>query len=144
MSDGEANPKDAAGRAKIPLHLWPPSATAFGSIGFLEGQLKYGRSNFRATDVAASVYYAAAKRHLDAWWEGEENTKEGGPHLGNALACIAIIVDAQVNGTLVDDRQYVPNDGAYGRMVEALTAASVKLKALFGDRKPKDWDRRDQ
>lgn len=140
-----ANPKDAAGRAKVPLHLWPASATAMGSVGLLEGELKYGRNNFRATPVAASVYVASCKRHLDAWMEGQEVTADtGSPHLGNALACLAIIVDTQANGTLIDDRNYVPNPGAYDRLVAELTAQCAKLKELFKDKSPKHWDARDR
>jgi Domain of unknown function (DUF5664) len=140
-----ANPKDAAGRAKLPLHLWPASATAYGAVGFLEGMLKYGRNNFRATDVAASVYVAAAKRHIDDWFEGNDNASDtGSPHLGNALACLAILVDAQVNGTLIDDRNFVPNGGAHQAMVEQLTAQVAHLTKLFAGRDPRNWDARDQ
>lgn len=139
-----ANPKDAAGRAKLPLHLWPATATAYGAIGFLEGQLKYGRLNWRATPVYASIYYEAAMRHMNAWMEGEEFTVEGGPHLGNALACIAIIVDATTNGTLIDDRNMVPNRDAYKHLVERMLQCSVELKEKFGDRAPKNYDKRDE
>lgn len=143
MSDA-SNPKDAAGRAKLPLHLWPASATAYGSLGFLEGECKYGRNNFRGTSVAASVYVAAAMRHITAWFEGEENSADtGNPHLGNALACLAILVDAKVNGTLIDDRNFVPDPGAHGRMIEALVQQSASLKAQFADKKPKHYDARD-
>lgn len=143
MSD-EANPKDAAGRAKVPLHLWPPSATAAGAMGFLEGMLKYGRNNFRATPVAASVYAAAAKRHLDDWLEGANTAADtGNLHLGNALACVAILVDAEVNGTLVDDRNFTPEEGAYERFMAELTVQVARLQKQFADRKPKHWDARD-
>lgn len=141
-----ANPKDATGRAKLPLHLWPASATAAGCVGFLEGELKYGRNNFRASDVAASVYVAAAKRHIDAWFEGQENSPDtGSPHLGNALACIAILVDTQVNGTLLDDRNFVPSPEAYESWVATLTTQCKSLKHQFATLvAPKHWDRRDQ
>ena len=138
-----ANPKDAAGRAKLPLHLWPPAATAYGALGIREGELKYGRNNFRATPVLASIYVAAAKRHLDAWMEGEESTEFKIPHLGNALACLAILVDAKVAGTLVDDRNYAPDAEAYGRMVEELTTVAAGLPEFFKDKNPKHWDARD-
>lgn len=144
MSEGSENPKDAAGRAKLPVHLWPPAATAYGSLGMLEGQLKYGRNNFRATEVAASVYYAAAMRHLEAWYEGADDTDEGGPHLGNALACLAIIIDAKVNGSLIDDRNFTNAPGAFDAEVKRLTLVSAHLKALFADRTPKQWDARDK
>ena len=42
-----SNPKDMIGSNKLPLHLWPNTATAMGSLGFLNGALKYGRANFR-------------------------------------------------------------------------------------------------
>lgn len=143
MNDS-ANPKDAAGRAKVPLHLWPASATAAGAIGFLEGELKYGRNNFRATPVAASVYVAAAKRHLDEWMEGADVAADtGSPHLGNALACIAILVDAGVNGSLIDDRNYTMSPGAYERHLAELTAQVGSLKQQFAGRTPKHWDARD-
>ena len=140
-----ANPKDAAGRAKLPLHLWPPSATAYGAIGLLEGELKYGRNNFRATDVAASVYVAAAKRHIDDWFEGNNQASDtGSPHLGNALACLAILVDAHVNGSLIDDRNFTRTPDAYQKMVAELTSHSAKLTQQFAGKKPRHWDRRDQ
>jgi hypothetical protein len=139
-----ANPKDAAGRAKVPLHLWPATATAFGAMGFQEGMLKYGRNNWRATPVSAAVYAAAAKRHIDAWMEGQDNAPDtGNPHLGNALACLAILVDAQVNGTLIDDRNYTPDEQAYERMMQTLTQQVAALQKRFADKTPKHWDRRD-
>ena len=145
MTDDKANPKGAAGRAKIPLHLWPASATAAGSLGFLEGELKYGRNNYRATDVAASVYVAAAKRHIDAWFEGQEVSPDYKvPHLGNALACLAILVDAQANGSLIDDRNFTKREDGYAELVAELTQVVVFLKAQLGDRTPHHWDRRDQ
>lgn len=140
MSD-DTNPKDAAGRAKLPLHLWPASATAYGAIGLYEGMLKYGRLNWRGTQVSASVYVAALMRHLAAWMEGEEHSAEGAPHLGNALACLAILVDAQVQGTLVDDRNYVANPEGHGLMIAELQQSMRKLEAKFGQVNPKHWDR---
>lgn len=139
-----SNPKDAAGRAKLPLHLWPTTATAAGALGFREGELKYGRNNFRASKVSASVYVAAAKRHIDSWFEGADNTSDyGTPHLGNALACLAILVDAEVNGSLIDDRNFTAMPGAYDAYMAKLTLLSAKLEAELAARKPKHWDRRD-
>lgn len=67
MSDVKpTNPKDLIGSGKLPLHLWPTTATAMGCIGLLEGMLKYGRSNWREAGVRASIYVDACKRHLDA------------------------------------------------------------------------------
>lgn len=140
MTDAKSsNPKDQIGNTKLPLHLWPSTATAMGCLGLLEGQEKYGRSNFRFHTVLASIYVDAAKRHLDAWMEGEENAPDSGiPHLANALASIAIIVDCQAHDRLVDDRNYAPNNG-YRRLVDRLTPHVNRLKAMFAGKNPKHY-----
>lgn len=130
----ESNPKDMIGSNKLPLHLWPNTATAMGCLGFLNGMLKYGRSNFRIHGIRASIYYDAAKRHLDAWFEGEAcDPDDGVPHLAAALACIAIIVDAQAAGKLNDDRAV---EGGYRALVDRLTPHVPRLKALHEDKDP--------
>jgi hypothetical protein len=131
------NPKDAIGSKKLPLHLWPTTATALGSLGMLNGALKYGRSNFRAMGVRSSIYYDAARRHIDAWFEGEEcDTDDGVPHLAAALSCLAIIVDAQAAGKLNDDRMM---DGKYREFVDSITSHVVRLKELHAKHDPKHW-----
>jgi len=133
------NPKDAIGAGKLPLHLWPTTATAVGCLGFLEGALKYGRQNFRAIGVRSSIYYDAARRHLDAWWEGEDISPDAGvPHLASVLACIAIIVDAQAHGKLNDDRAF-SIDRKYRELVERLTPEVNRLRKLFADKEPKHY-----
>ena len=136
------NPKDAIGSNKLPLHLWPTTATAVGCLPMLEGALKYGRSNFRAIGVRASIYYDACRRHLDAWFEGEDDAPDSGiPHLGHALACLAIIVDAHAAGKLTDDRMVA---GGYLASREALTAHVARLKALYAGKTPKHYTIADQ
>lgn len=123
------NPKDIIGSDKLPLHLWPATATAMGCLGFLEGALKYGRSNFRAVGVRSSIYYDAARRHLDAWFEGEDNAPDSGlPHLAHLLACIAILVDAEAAGKLNDDRTY---PGGYHQLRDQLTPHVKRLKEKY-------------
>jgi hypothetical protein len=131
------NPKDIVGSNKLPLHLWPSTATALGCIGMLNGALKYGRSNFRAIGVRASIYYDAARRHLDAWFEGEEcDPDDGVPHLSAALSCIAIIADAAAAGKLTDDRM---TPGGYRAHVDALTGHVKRLKELHAGKAPKHY-----
>lgn len=128
------NPKDIIGSDKIPLHLWPGTATIYGTLGLLEGMLKYGRANWRKTGVRASIYYDAARRHLDAWFEGAENAPDSGVHhLAHVLACIAIIVDAKEAGKLVDDRMY---PAKYQETVKRLTHEVKRLKELHKKRNP--------
>jgi hypothetical protein len=132
-----SNPKDMIGSNKLPLHLWPTTATAMGCLGLLDGELKYGRSNFREIGVRASIYYDAARRHLDAWFEGEDNAPDNGiPHLAHALACIAIIIDAEAAGKLNDDRMV---RGGYRGLVEQLTPLVAHLKTLHAGKNPKHY-----
>lgn len=134
--DEATNPKDLVGTNKLPLHLWPTVATAMGSIALLNGALKYGRSNWREVGVRASIYVDACQRHLAAWFEGEEEDEEGVPHLGAALACLAIIVDCQSAGLLRDDRQY---PGGHRETMARLTKHVARLRELHADRDPKHY-----
>jgi hypothetical protein len=140
-----SNPKSAYGNAKLPLHLWPEEATAAGCLGMLEGVLKYGIDNYIAGEgIVASEYVAACKRHIDLWFAGQDSAIDtNNPHLGNALACLAIIVKAQAHDLLIDDRRYEPNPGAYQRLVDKLTPQVTHLKQLFKDKLPKQWTRAD-
>jgi Domain of unknown function (DUF5664) len=136
------NPKDGLGILKLPLHLWPASATAHGSLALLDGLLKYGRMNWRGTEVRALVYVGALLRHVADWMEGENVDAKSGLHpLAHALACLAIIVDAQAAGTLVDDRNY---PGGYAALAELLTPHVPRLQALYADVKaPHHWTIKD-
>lgn len=132
-----SNPKDLIGSGKLPLHLWPVTASALGSLGLLDGMLKYGRSNFRAVGVRASIYFDAANRHLNAWFEGEEADPDSGlPHLAHALACLAIIVDAQAAGKLNDDRMH---PGGYRALINSLTPHVARLKEAHADKNPQHY-----
>jgi hypothetical protein len=140
--DKPTNPKDAIGSGKLPLHLWPTTATALGSLGLLDGMLKYGRSNYRAIGVRASIYYDAASRHLNAWFEGEECDPDSGlPHLAHALACLAIIVDAEAAGKLNDDRMA---PGGYRTLLNRLTPHVARLKELHAGKAPRHYTIADQ
>lgn len=138
----DTNPKDAIGCQKLPLHLWPSTATAMGCLGLLDGALKYGRANWRASGVRASIYFDAASRHLNAWFEGEEQDPDSGlPHLAHALACLAIVVDAEAAGLLVDDRQV---QGGYRSLISKLTPLVPELQEVHADRAPKHFTIADQ
>ena len=105
MTTKETNPKDVIGSTKLPLHLFPTTAIASGSLALLDGAMKYGRSNYRVAGVRASIYYDASLRHLMKWFEGEDFDRESGlDHLGHALACIAILIDSKAANKLTDDR----------------------------------------
>lgn len=137
------NPKDLIGCDKLPLHLWPETATLMGCLGLLDGMLKYGRSNWRESGVRASIYVDACKRHLNAWFEGEDFDPDSGlPHLAHALACLAILVDADANEKLVDDRMYAETPG-YRELVTRLTPHVARLKQLHSGKNPKHFTTQD-
>jgi hypothetical protein len=101
----ESNPKDLLGAKKVPLGQVPAIAIAHEACAMLDGDLKYGYRNWRAKKVQARIYVDAAIRHLYAWLEGEEKAEDSGVHhLGHARACLGILLDAQANGTMIDDR----------------------------------------
>ena len=130
-----SNPKDSIGRTKLPLSLVPAILTAEASLAFLEGKLKYGEVNWRATSVYLSVYLDALMRHIEKYSEGDDRdpiTKVH--HLGNAAACIGIILDAEQYGTLIDDRK-LSNGAAINRM-DSLSATVGHLQKLFADKNP--------
>ncbi len=137
----ETNPKDLIGSDKVPMHLFPQTAVVAGNMAMLEGACKYGRSNFRAVGVKASIYYDAARRHLDSWFEGEDTDKDSGlPHLWKALACVAILIDAKAAGMLNDDRMY---PGGYLEMLKAAEPHVKRLKEKHADKSPKHYTRED-
>lgn len=100
------NPKDAIGSSKPPLSC--VSMPVMFEIGnaMLEGSCKYGRHNYRAAGVRASVYFDAAMRHLARWWEGEDIDPDSGmSHVTKAIAGLVVLRDAQINGMVAfDDR----------------------------------------
>lgn len=71
MDKKDTNPKDRMAITKLDLSLFPTTAKAYGALAMTEGDLKYGGYNYRTAGVKASVYYAAANRHLDKWFNGE-------------------------------------------------------------------------
>lgn len=131
------NPKDIVGSDKLPLHLWPASATAYGSLGLLDGALKYGRSNWRVAGVRLSIYVDAIQRHTNALFEGEWIDPDSGvPHVSHILACAAIVADAEAAGKLEHDEQF---PGGYREMVENLTPHVRRLKDKHAGKSPKHY-----
>lgn len=137
MIDDRRNPKDAAGRAKVPLWLLSPVAKAAWCMAQYAGKVKYGAWNWRGTEVLASVYISAAMRHLDAYLSGETHDPDDGTHhLGNVMACCAILLDAAAAGKLVDDRPPVVSHRPAYTEAQALVP---KIDGQYADRAPKHW-----
>lgn len=131
------NPKDIIGTDKVPLGLVPDTTKAYLAVAHLEGDLKYGRVNWRNTGVRTSVYLDACYRHLAKFKNGEwEDPETKVPHLANALACLSILVDAYECGKLNDDR---PKAAPVAQVIDRMASTVAHLRKLFGDRKPVDY-----
>lgn len=116
----DGNPKTALGTSKLPLNLVPPVAVQHLALAFKDGALKYGPYNWRDAKVSSTVYYAAALRHLFAWFDGQDNAEDSGVHhLAHAMACCAILLDAASVDKLNDNR---PTAGAGAAMQKEFTA----------------------
>ena len=101
----EANPKKRHGAAKPSVHFIPPAAILEEAVVMALGGTKYGPYNWQDKPVDASTYYDAAFRHIMSWYTGEDRDPESGAlHLAHARACLGILIDAQLAGTLIDDR----------------------------------------
>lgn len=126
------NPKAAHGAQKVNLFLLPPVAIYHWGHAQMIGEIKYGTYKWRETRVEASVYIAAAVRHIQAWASGEERDPiDLTHHLGNAMACMGILLDAQAHGNLVDNRA---KDGGVltGVIEEIMTALRERLEIENG------------
>lgn len=118
-NNGTGNPKDRLGDLKPDLSLNPPAALLYMSLGFKDGAVKYGPFNWRENAVRNRVYIAAAMRHIEQYRDGEDiDPLSGKPHIGHALASLAIIADATEGGMLIDDR---PLPGAAGGLIRRIT-----------------------
>lgn len=124
------NPKDALGIKKAPLSCVPLPVLMELGIGMLEGACKYGRHNYRSIGVRASVYFDAVCRHLFAWWEGEDLDPDSGmPHVVKAMACLAVLRDAQIQGQYTDDRPPVSPEG----WMQELNAKAAAILERYPD-----------
>jgi hypothetical protein len=57
------------------------------------GARVYAVDNWKVVPDARRRYYAAALRHLTAWWEGEKVDNESGlPHLAHAACCVLFLL----------------------------------------------------
>ena len=88
-----------------PLHTLPWQVVLEMALGMMEGGRKYGRHNYRAIGVRASVYYDATMRHLTDYLAGNNIDQESGlSHLSKALSSSQVLMDSMVMGNWEDDR----------------------------------------
>jgi hypothetical protein len=128
----ESNPKDIIGSTKASLCCVPCGPLFEVGAAMLDGSAKYGRHNWRAIGVRASVYYEAALRHLMRYWEGEDIDPDSGVHhLAHVSACCLIARDAAMCDMMEDDRPIRTGDPT--SCVKTLIPV---IKARYPDPKP--------
>lgn len=126
----QSNPKDAAATNRLDLSLFPATARAYGALALQEGDFKYGGYNWREVGVLASTYYASVSRHLDKWYNGEEDDpKTLVPHLANAVAGLAVLIDSIERGNWHDDR---PPRVDVGGLLNRFESKVEHLRNTFG------------
>jgi len=118
-SPPDDNPKTKFGLTKPSMSAVPPSALIPLMEAMADGKNKYGLMNWRDKSVSSSVYYDAALRHLMSWYDGEDVAQDSGVHhLGHAMACMAILLDAMHTNNLNDNR---PTKGRFSEVVKEHT-----------------------
>lgn len=128
------NPKDLIGNTKLGLRHVPLGALYEMAVAMDDGARKYGPFNWRAHPVRADVYVDAAKRHMEAWVHGEERAGDsGGHHLAHAMACMAILLDAQHHGTLKDNRD--TNAKNFYDIIDQIQKERDAAKKVLDDKK---------
>jgi hypothetical protein len=106
-----ADPKYACGDRKPPTSCIPLTVLYYVGMGMYEGDWKYGAHNYRVCPVMVSTYYNSTRRHLDAYFEGEDlDPKSGLHHVIKAISGLMVLADAILqseagaSNPFIDDR----------------------------------------
>ena len=103
------NPKliQAQKDGKVPAEFIPFGSLASVARVMQTGAVKYGVRNWRIDQIRASTYVGAIFRHaMLEWAAGIDEDADSGQHpLAHVVACCLIVMDAQREGTLIDDRR---------------------------------------
>jgi hypothetical protein len=83
--------KDDADKPRWDLLPWKAVAKVVDVLTY--GAKEYGEDNWKYVEHYKSRYFAAAQRHLTAWWEGElADPKTGYSHLAHAICCLLFLL----------------------------------------------------
>ena len=64
------------------------------------------------------------------------------PHLANAAACLAVLIDSKLQGNMTDDRP--PTQAALPALInDQLPNVTAALRVAFADRAPRHWTNAD-
>lgn len=130
------NPKDAIGVRKLAFSVLPWRVLTGVALAMMEGAAKYGRHNYRAAGVRASVYFdAVVGRHLTDWWEGVDIDPDSGEHhIDKAIAGLMVMRDSMLQGNFEDDRPPL----GHVDMADLNRRAAAILER-HADKNPKHW-----
>jgi dATP/dGTP diphosphohydrolase, N-terminal len=110
--------------SKPRMDLLPSGALIGAARVMTAGLAKYDPRNWECGLPWGKVY-AAAQRHMTAFWDGEDNDPESGlPHLHHAQCCLMFLSEYQARPSIFgrfDDRSHLPKEET---MVAASTATS--------------------
>lgn len=122
-------------QGKPDLSLIPYSAAREEARGFMLGAEKYGRYNF-TKGMEASRIVAAALRHINTWFHDleEKDPESGAHHLGHARCCLAMLIETQRLGTLIDNRNKPTATTSSTEEVIGRLADGSEVKWLGGSR----------
>lgn len=142
----DTNPKDVIGMKKAPISTLSCAVLFEMGLGMLEGARKYGRHNYRAMGVSATVYYDAAVGHLMDWFEGEDIDEDSGlNHVTKALTALLVLRDSMLCGNWTDDRPLQNPNKLYKKNFNPKAAAIIEKYPNCVDpftEKNKDKDRK--
>lgn len=132
----DTNPKDAIGVRKWRQFFAVPMQVIWEvGVGMFEGATKYGRHNYRASGVRASVYVDAALGHIHQFVEGEDIDPDSGlSHITKAICSLIVLRDAQMNDFWEDDRP--PKIKDLDAVRERLQAQVEEISRRHSDKKP--------
>jgi len=103
ITEGRKDDADKLRMDLVPVHTINALADVFGY-----GAEKYTAWNW-SKGIAYSRIYAAALRHLTAFWSGEDLDAESGkPHLAHALCCLSMLHGMTALHPELDDRPFKP------------------------------------
>lgn len=131
------NPKDLVGAQKVSITKVPAVAILHCAHAMMDGAYKYGPYNWRDKSIEAHIFVDAAMRHLLDWFEGAEHANDSlAHHLGHAMACSAILLDAMHNDRLIDDRPFIER-GRLTQVFEELKERIAKMPSKIKHDKEK-------
>lgn len=84
--------KDDSDKLRWDLLPWLGARAVVAVLTY--GARKYSPGNWRRVSEPRDRYFAAAQRHVTAWWGGEKVDPESGElHLAHAICCLLFLLE---------------------------------------------------